>query len=48
LAADAYMKNIFDTAAITEAFSNSDDTALSTNVFTTDPLLFGLRITKNW
>jgi iron complex outermembrane receptor protein len=44
----AYMKNVFDTTAITGAFLNSDDTALSTNVFTTDPRLFGLRITKNW
>jgi len=30
------------------AFLNSDDTALTTNVFTTDPRLFGIRITKNW
>ncbi len=44
----AYVKNVFDTTAITGAFLNSDDTGLSTNVFTTDPRLFGLRITKNW
>jgi outer membrane receptor protein involved in Fe transport len=44
----AYMKNVFNTTAITGAFLNSDDTALTTNVFTTDPRLFGLRITKNW
>ncbi|HTO40801.1 MAG TPA: TonB-dependent receptor, partial [Rhizomicrobium sp.] len=44
----AYMKNVFDTTAITGTFLNSDDTALTTNVFTTDPRLFGLRITKNW
>ena len=44
----AYMKNVFDTTAITGAFLNSDDTGLSTNIFTTDPRLFGLRITKNW
>ncbi len=43
-----YVKNVFDTTAITGAFLNSDDTGLSTNVFTTDPRLFGLRITKNW
>jgi len=43
-----YMKNVFNTTAITGAFLNSDDTALTTNVFTTDPRLFGLRITKNW
>jgi hypothetical protein len=30
------------------AFLNSDDSALTTNVFTTDPRLFGPRVTKNW
>jgi iron complex outermembrane receptor protein len=44
----AYMKNVFNTTAITGAFLNSDDSALTTNVFTTDPRLFGLRITKSW
>jgi iron complex outermembrane receptor protein len=44
----AYMKNVFNTTAITGAFLNSDDTGLTTNVFVTDPRLFGLRITKNW
>ncbi len=44
----AYMKNVFDTTAITGAFLNTDDTGLTTNVFVTDPRLFGLRITKNW
>jgi len=44
----AYMKNVFDTTAITGAFLNSDDSALTTNIFVTDPRLFGLRITKNW
>jgi len=43
-----YAKNVFDTTAITGAFLNSDDTALTTNVFVTDPRLFGIRITKNW
>ena len=43
-----YVKNVFDTTAITGAFLNSDDTALTTNVFVTDPRLFGVRITKNW
>jgi iron complex outermembrane receptor protein len=43
-----YLKNVFDTTAITGAFLNSDDTALTTNVFVTDPRLFGVRITKNW
>jgi outer membrane receptor protein involved in Fe transport len=44
----AYVKNLMDTTAITGTFLNSDDTALTTNIFTTDPRLFGLRITKNW
>ncbi|HEY5239084.1 MAG TPA: TonB-dependent receptor [Rhizomicrobium sp.] len=44
----AYVKNIFNTTAITGAFLNSDDTALTTNVFITDPRLFGVRVTKNW
>ncbi|HEV2561066.1 MAG TPA: TonB-dependent receptor [Rhizomicrobium sp.] len=43
-----YLKNIFNTTAITGAFLNSDDTALTTNVFVTDPRLFGVRVTKNW
>ncbi len=43
-----YVKNVFDTTAITGAFLNSDDSGLTTNVFTTDPRLYGLRVTKNW
>ncbi|HEV2563040.1 MAG TPA: TonB-dependent receptor [Rhizomicrobium sp.] len=42
-----YLKNVFDTTAITGAFLFSDDTALTTNVFVTDPRLFGVRVTKN-
>ena len=45
----AYVKNVLDTTAITGAFLNSDDTALTTNVFLTDPRVgFGVRVTKNW
>jgi outer membrane receptor protein involved in Fe transport len=44
----AYVKNVVDTTAITGAFLNSDDSALTTNVFVTDPRLFGIRLTKNW
>jgi outer membrane receptor protein involved in Fe transport len=43
-----YIKNVFDTTAITGSFLNSDDSDLTTNVFLTDPRLIGLRITKNW
>ena len=44
----AYVKNLFNATAITGAFLNSDDTALTTNVFLTDPRLYGLRITKSF
>jgi len=43
-----YLKNVFNTTAITGDFLNSDDTGLTTNVFMTDPRLFGVRVTKNW
>ncbi len=43
-----YVKNVFNTTAITGAFLNSDDTALTTNVFVTDPRLYGIRITKSF
>ncbi len=43
-----YVKNIFDVTDITGTFLNSDDTGLTTNVFLTDPRLFGVRVTKNW
>ncbi|HEY4123587.1 MAG TPA: TonB-dependent receptor [Rhizomicrobium sp.] len=43
-----YLKNAFNTTAITGTFLNSDDSGLTTNVFLTDPRLFGVRITKNW
>ena len=43
-----YLKNVFNTTAITGAFLNSDDSGLTTNVFLTDPRLFGVRVTKNW
>ena len=44
----AYVKNVFDETAITGAFLNSDDTGLTTNVFLTEPRLYGLRVTKEW
>jgi outer membrane receptor protein involved in Fe transport len=43
-----YVKNVFDTTAITGTFLNSDDSGLTTNIFLTDPRLFGVRVTKNW
>ena len=41
-----YVKNVFNSTAITGDFLNSDDTGLTTNVFLTDPRLFGVRVTK--
>jgi iron complex outermembrane recepter protein len=43
-----YLKNVFNTTAITGVFLNSDDSGLTTNVFLTDPRLFGVRVAKNW
>jgi iron complex outermembrane receptor protein len=43
-----YVKNIFNVTDITGTFLNSDDSGLTTNVFLTDPRLFGVRVTKNW
>ncbi len=36
-----YVKNLFDKAPITGFFVNSDDTGLTTNVFTLDPRIIG-------
>ena len=44
----AYVKNVLDRDSITGAFLNSDDTGLTTNVFLTEPRLYGLRVTKSW
>ncbi len=44
----AYVKNVFDDAPITDAFTNSDDTGLTTNVFTLDPRVWGLSLTKRF
>jgi len=44
----AYVKNVLDRDSITGAFLNSDDTGLTTNIFLTEPRLFGLRATKEW
>ncbi|HEX6860046.1 MAG TPA: TonB-dependent receptor [Caulobacteraceae bacterium] len=45
---ELYAKNILDGQPITDAFINSDDTALTTNVFTLDPRLIGLSIRKEF
>jgi len=45
---ELYAKNILDETPITDAFLNSDDTALTTNVFVLDPRLIGLSIRKGF
>ncbi|HEX5775233.1 MAG TPA: TonB-dependent receptor [Caulobacteraceae bacterium] len=45
---ELYAKNILDKSPITDAFLNSDDTGLTTNVFTLDPRLIGLSIKKEF
>lgn len=46
LTVSGYVKNVFDDAPIVDGFTNSDDTMLTTNVFTLDPRIFGLTISK--
>ncbi len=48
LRVEAYVKNLFNETPITGAFLNSDDSGLTTNVFTLDPRLVGLSITKQF
>lgn len=48
LTIETYIKNVFDETPITGAFLNSDDTGLSTNVFTLDPRLVGVSIRKRF
>jgi iron complex outermembrane receptor protein len=48
LKVELYVKNLFDETPITGTFLNSDDTGLTTNVFTLDPRLVGLSITKRF
>ena len=43
-----YVKNVFDETPITDAFLNSDDAALTTNVFTLDPRLIGVSLRKRF
>ncbi|ULQ46658.1 TonB-dependent receptor [Flagellatimonas centrodinii] len=48
LVVELYVKNVLDDTPIVDAFTNSDDTQLTTNVFTLDPRLWGLRISKDF
>jgi iron complex outermembrane receptor protein len=48
LKVETYVKNAFDETPITGTFLNSDDSGLTTNVFTLDPRLIGLSVTKRF
>ncbi|WP_374406838.1 TonB-dependent receptor [Pelagerythrobacter sp.] len=43
-----YVKNVFNDTPITDFFTNSDDSGLSTNVFTLDPRIFGFNVSKRF
>ncbi|MND08385.1 hypothetical protein D3C83_309590 [compost metagenome] len=45
---EIYAKNLLDKTPITDAFLNSDDSALTTNVFVLDPRLIGVSIKKGF
>jgi outer membrane receptor protein involved in Fe transport len=45
---EAYVKNVFDETPITGAFLNSDDSGLTTNVFTSDPRIIGISIRQDF
>ena len=46
--AEVYVKNAFDETPITDSFLNSDDSGLTTNVFTLDPRLVGVSVRKRF
>jgi outer membrane receptor protein involved in Fe transport len=46
--AEVYAKNVLDETPITGAFLNSEDSGLTTNVFTLDPRLVGVSVTKSF
>ena len=43
-----YVKNLFNDTPITNTFTNSDDTGLSTNIFTLDPRIIGFNVSKKF
>lgn len=43
-----YVKNVLNKDSITDSFINSDDSALTTNVFTVDPRIVGFKIVKDF
>jgi outer membrane receptor protein involved in Fe transport len=45
---EAYVKNLFNSTPITDSFLNSDDAALTTNVFVLDPRIIGFSVKKDF
>ncbi|WP_307119998.1 TonB-dependent receptor domain-containing protein [Sphingomonas kyeonggiensis] len=43
-----YVKNLLNSSPITDFFTNSDDTGLTTNVFTLDPRIIGFSMMKRF
>jgi outer membrane receptor protein involved in Fe transport len=48
LEGEFYVKNLLDKSPITDAFLNSDDSGLTTNVFVLDPRLVGFSLRKTF
>src|SRR5690606_34315899 len=48
LKVELYAKNVLDDTPITDAFLNSDDSGLTTNVFVLDPRIIGLSVRKEF
>ena len=48
LSIQAYVKNVFDKSPIIDAFTNSDDSGLTTNVFTVDPRLVAVNVSMKF
>lgn len=45
---EGYVKNVFNATPITDSFLNSDDAALTTNIFMLDPRIIGVNISKEF
>jgi outer membrane receptor protein involved in Fe transport len=45
---EAYVKNLFNSTPVTDSFLNSDDAALTTNIFVLDPRIIGFSISKSF
>jgi outer membrane receptor protein involved in Fe transport len=45
---DAYVKNLLNDTPITDAYTTDDSSGLFTNVYTLEPRLYGVSLTKKW